>query len=96
MRTCEHLLDVVAGRADADAAYAGETLTRGPALDALQDALPALQDLRSRTWTDASIYGCASHLCLPLPCSGCNEVLCSSWWHWQIWLAGPVVVRMDQ
>ena len=58
VRTCEHLLDAVHGRSDADAAYASETLAQGPALDALRDALPALLDLASRTWPDHAIYGC--------------------------------------
>lgn len=58
VRTCEHLLDAVAGLQDADAAWAGERPSAPQALDALQDALPALHDLRSRTWPDAAIYGC--------------------------------------
>lgn len=57
VRTCEHLLDAARGLTDADAAWAGDTVTQQQANEALFDALPALRDLYQRTWSDASIYG---------------------------------------
>ena len=67
VRTCEHLLDTLAGRPDADARYAGETPSVADARDALADALPALHDLAARTWPDWGIYGCVRlHLLTPV------------------------------
>ncbi|KAK9803862.1 hypothetical protein WJX73_009944 [Symbiochloris irregularis] len=57
VRTCEHLLDAARGLPDADAAWAGDTITREQASEALLDALPALRDLFQRTWSDNAIYG---------------------------------------
>ncbi|KAK9807920.1 hypothetical protein WJX73_002288 [Symbiochloris irregularis] len=57
VRTCEHLLDAARGLPDADAAWAGDTITRQQASEALLDALPALRDLFQRTWSDNAIYG---------------------------------------
>ena len=57
VRTCEHLLDTARGLQDADAAWAGELLSKGQACEALLDALPALQDLQQRTWSDSAVYG---------------------------------------